>query len=460
MKIVLLSGGSGKRLWPLSNCYRAKQYLSVLEGPHGEMESMLQRVWRQLEESDLRQHTWISTCRQQAELAQRQAGSNAPIIMEPEQRDTFPAVALAAAYLYSIAGVSLSETVIIMPVDAYAESEFYSCIRSLPKLLRESKSDLLMVGTRPEYPSDQYGYILPEPERNVDDAGMNERKVKDFKEKPYTSEAKRLVDEGALWNTGVYAFQLDYMISILMERGLSIHYEELYKQFGKLSKSGFEAEVTEAARSRSVVRYEGAWKDLGSWKSLSEEISIERKGLGEVAADCVQSQLFNELDIPITVIGLNHVIVAASPDGILVTSKDAESIVNAKLHAMNERPKYKERRWGHSRVMETSVLSSGLRMVTKRLFISAGQNISYQMHFKRKEAWTLLSGEGEALVNETCRRVTAGESIEIPERARHSLRAVTDIELIEVQIGEEVEEDDIIRLGIAWDDIISQLNLV
>ncbi|MGM0884311.1 MAG: sugar phosphate nucleotidyltransferase [Bacillota bacterium] len=460
MKIILLSGGSGRRLWPLSNCNRAKQYLTVLKAPNGGKESMLQRLWRQLEAAGLQEHTRISTCRQQVELVQRQAGANAPLIIEPDQRDTFPAAALAAAYLYSIAGVSLSETVIIMPVDAYVESDFFSCIRSLPKLLRESKSDLMMIGTRPGFPAEQYGYIVPEQNQNADVEGMLGHKVRAFKEKPYEDEAKSLIMDGALWNSGIYAFQLDFMISMLMERGLSIHYDELYKQYFKLPKSSFEAEVTQETSSRSIVCYDGVWKDLGSWKTLSEEISFQQLGLGEISDDCEQSQLINELDIPISIIGLNHIIVAASPDGILVASKDAYSLINEKLQRMNERPKYEERRWGFHKIIETGELPSGLQMVTKRKFIAAGQNISYQMHFKRSEAWTILSGEGVLILDEACRHVAQGDTVQIPKRSRHSLRAVTDMELIEVQTGTDIHEDDIIRLGVTWDEITSQLNLV
>lgn len=459
MKIILLSGGSGKRLWPLSNCNRAKQYLTVLKSPNGGMESMLQRLWRQLEAAGLQEHTRISTCRQQVEVVQRQAGAKAPLIIEPDQRDTFPAAALAAAYLYSIAGVSLSETVIIMPVDAYVESDFFSCIRSLPELLRESKSDLMMIGTRPDFPAEQYGYIVPEKNQNADGEGMFEHKIRAFKEKPYEDEAKSLMMDGALWNSGIYAFQLNFMITMLMERGLSIHYDELYKQYYKLPKSSFEAEVTQKTSSGSVICYDGAWKDLGSWKTLSEEISFQQLGLGEVSDDCEQSQLINELDIPISIIGLNHIIVAASPDGILVASKDAGSLINEKLQRMNEKPKYEERRWGSHKIIETGVLPSGLQMVTKRMFIAAGHNISYQMHFKRCEAWTILSGEGVLILDEAYRHVAPGDTVQIPKRSRHSLRAVTDMELIEVQTGTDIHEDDIIRLGITWDEITSQLNL-
>lgn len=421
---------------------------------------MLQRMWRQLDEADLQEHTRIATCRQQVELLQRQIGDKAPLIIEPEQKDTFPAVALAAAYLYSIAGASLSETVIVMPVDAYVESDFFSCIRGLPKLSRESRSELLMVGTRPSCPSEQYGYIVPKASLLQDDEGLYERKVNTFKEKPYEAEANKLIQQGGLWNLGIYAFQLDFMITMLLERSLPIHYDELYKQYSKLPKASFEAEVTQKTASRSVVGYNGAWKDLGTWKSLSENIIFDQLGKGEVSEDSEESKLINELDIPISIIGLSNIIVAASPDGILVTSKNGGAALDAKLQSMNEQPKYEERRWGHSKIIDSVVLASGLHSVTRRVFIAEGQNLSYQLHFKRNETWTILSGEGVLILDEVYRAIGAGDAIMIPERSRHSIRAITDIELIEVQTGKIISEDDIIRLAVTWDEITNQSNMV
>jgi len=115
--MVLLSGGSGKRLWPLSNDSRSKQFLKVLEDPNGLRESMLQRVWRQLQNAGLEQRTYITTSKAQVDILQSQLGYEAKLIVEPERRDTFPAIALAATYLYSMKGIGLQETVVVLPVD-------------------------------------------------------------------------------------------------------------------------------------------------------------------------------------------------------------------------------------------------------------------------------------------------------------------------------------------------------
>lgn len=461
MKIILLSGGSGKRLWPLSNSKRSKQYLSVLEGPDGHMESMLQRLWRQLKEANLQEHTRIATCRQQAEVVQRQVGESAPLIIEPEQRDSFPAAALAAAYLYSIAGAALNETIIVIPVDTYVESDFFTYVRHIPNLYRQSKSEMIMVGIRPSYPAEQYSYIIPEKNHySHASAGLAAQNVKVLKERPFEAEAEAWIREGALWNSGIYVFQLHFMISSLIAHGMPIHYDELYKQYCKLSKSSFESEISQKLSSISVICYDGAWKDLGSWRSLSEEITFQRLGMGELSDDCEQCQLINELDIPITVVGLKNVIVAASLDGILVTTKDSGSILHEKLQKMNERPKYEERRWGHAKTIDSTISASGEQVIIRRVFIAAGQNFSYHMHFKRKEVWTIVSGEGLLIQDEVYRSVAIGDAVQIPERSRHSLRAATDMELIEVQTGSSIQDDDTIRLGHTWEEITSQYNWV
>ncbi|MGO4374601.1 sugar phosphate nucleotidyltransferase, partial [Paenibacillus sp. MCAF20] len=416
----LLSGGSGKRLWPLSSNTRAKQYLSVLEAPNGELESMVQRLWRQLGDAGLQEHTRFATSIEQMDLLKRQTGERTPLIIEPEQRGTFPAIALAASYLYSIAGVSLAETVIIMPVDAYVESDFFEWVQELPDRLRESGSQLMLIGMAP--------------------------KSGDGQQPPLGS--------------GIYAFSLDYMISKLIALSLPIHYDELYKQYSKLPKSSIESALLECETSRSVVYYNGVWKNLRSWRTISEEIAFPLKEQEKIERSHDQSQLINHLDIPIQIIGLSNLLVAASPDGILIADRLHSNQISEMLQAMNAKPNYEEKHWGHTIIVDKARLASGGQVVSKRVFIAAVENMSYHLHFNRSETWTILSGEGVAIIDEELRPVSAGNTVTIPGRTRHSLRAITDLELLEVQSGAELAEDDVINLGIKWDEIISQSNLV
>ena len=131
MKLILLSGGSGKRLWPLSNNSRSKQFLKILHNEDNVQESMIQRIWGQIHAIGLEGSTYITTSKAQVDIIQNQLGSELPLIVEPARQDTFPAIALAAVYLYSVHDVSLDETICIMPVDAYVEDPFLNLYPSL-----------------------------------------------------------------------------------------------------------------------------------------------------------------------------------------------------------------------------------------------------------------------------------------------------------------------------------------
>ncbi|KUP20584.1 sugar phosphate nucleotidyltransferase [Paenibacillus sp. DMB5] len=450
MKLVLLSGGSGKRLWPLSNDSRSKQFLKVLESPAGEPESMVQRVWRQLDEAGMTGSSYLATGRSQVESIQSQLGSHVPIIVEPERRDTFPAIALTAAYLYSIAGVSPAETVAILPVDPYVEASFFDTVIRLEQTMEESGANLALMGVVPEHASEKYGYIIP----TSDAAGASGYlQVSHFQEKPDRVQAEGLISKGALWNCGVFAFRLGYLLDILQSKGLPLNYEELQKQYKLMASISFDYEVVEKEEKIVVQPYAGFWKDLGTWNTLTEEMSSNLVGKGVVTSDSERTCLINELDIPITVIGAKDLIIAASPDGILVTHKAESPRIKEVLKSHEQRPMYEERRWGHYKVIDYVKYDEGNEVLTKRIFIEQGKNISYQLHHKRSEIWTFVSGEASIVINEKMHKVKAGDVVRIPEGTKHAILALTDVEFIEVQSGSELVEEDNIRITLDWEDI-------
>jgi mannose-1-phosphate guanylyltransferase len=450
MKLVLLSGGSGKRLWPLSNDSRSKQFLRVLESPTGEPESMVQRVWRQLKDTNLESSSYLATGRGQVEMIQSQLGAGVPIIVEPERRDTFPAIALTAAYLYSVAGVSPSEVVAILPVDPYVESSFFDNVAKLERTMEESGANLALMGVIPEHASEKYGYIIPTHEAASDSGYM---RVSHFQEKPERKQAEELIKRNALWNCGVFAFRLGYLLDILQRKGLPLNYEEMQKQYKLLASISFDYEVVENEENIVVQPYDGFWKDLGTWNTLTEEMTSNHVGKGFITADSVGTCLVNELDIPITVIGAKDLIIAASPDGILVTHKAESPRIKEVLKSFDQRPMYEERRWGHYRVIDYVKYDEGNEVLTKRIFISEGKNISYQLHHKRSEIWTIVSGEASIILNEKMHNVRAGDVVRIPEGTKHAILALTDVEFIEVQTGSELVEEDNIRITLDWNDI-------
>ncbi|MDA1634388.1 sugar phosphate nucleotidyltransferase [Bacillus cereus] len=449
MKLILLSGGSGKRLWPLSNDSRSKQFLKVLKNENEEMQSMVQRVWGQLTSLGIENDAVIATSKSQVDMINSQLGNDVPIIIEPERRDTFPAIALAASYLYSKEHVDLDEVVGVLPVDPYVENSFFERLLDLEKALNSSNADLGLMGITPTYPSEKYGYIVP----NVEKSTQELIQVSHFKEKPATAEAEELLKQNALWNSGVFAFKLDKIISLLDQKGLPVQYDMLVQQYATLPKISFDYEVVEKTENIVALPYNGSWKDLGTWNTLTEEMGANILGKGNMGIECEQNHIINELDIPVSVLGLSNIIVAASPDGILVSEKDASPRVKELVGDWDQRPMYEERRWGWYRVLDHTKYDDGNEVLTKRIGITASKNLSYQYHNNRSEVWTVVKGEGIFVLDEEIRVVRPGDVLEIQPRQKHAIKAVTDLEFIEVQSGSELIEEDIVRIYMQWNEI-------
>lgn len=448
MKLVLLSGGSGKRLWPLSNDTRSKQFLKVLRDEEGQPISMVQRVWSQLSKVQLDQHSIIATGQSQIDLIHNQLGYDVDVVIEPERRDTFPAIALAAVYLYSVKGISLNEVVAVSPVDSYVDHRFFEKMKEMEGALRESEANIALLGVKPTYPSEKYGYIIP-----GELIHPSYSRVSHFKEKPSKQLASELLKDQAFWNSGVTAFKLDYLINLLEQRGLPISYDALKQNYSSLEKLSFDYAVLEKEQNVIMLSYQGAWKDLGTWNTLTEEMGISIVGNGLQDESCRNTHVINELDIPVVTLGIEDAVVAVSPDGILVSSKEASPKIKELTSSLGHRPMYEERRWGWYRVLDYCKASEGEEVLTKRIGIMAGRNISYQIHHHRSEVWTIIKGEGECVIDDLLFSVKAGDVLQIPVGTKHALMATTDIEFIEVQTGSELIEEDIVRIRMTWEEV-------
>ncbi|WP_028402010.1 sugar phosphate nucleotidyltransferase [Ectobacillus panaciterrae] len=449
MHLILLSGGSGKRLWPLSNDARSKQFLKVLENSNGKLQSMVQRVWGQLGNVGLADSAVIATSKSQVDMIQSQLNSEASLIVEPCRRDTFPAIALAAVYLLSVKEAALNEVVAVLPVDPYVQDRFFESVKELEAVVNDSVADIALIGVQPTYASSKYGYIVP-----VGEVSDNQyRKVSCFTEKPTEDKAKELITEGALWNCGVFAFRLGYIINILEQKGFPTNYDELLKHYDKLPKISFDYEVVEKTEEIVVLPYNGYWKDLGTWNTLTEEMDTDQIGKGVISNDCENVHLINELDIPVTVLGVSNTVVAVSPDGILIADKDASPRIKELIGDFDNRPMYEERRWGWYRVLDHTKFEDGNEVLTKRIRIKAGRNLSYQFHNQRSEVWTVVKGEGVFALNGQLRVVRPGDVLQIGVGDHHALKAVSDLEFIEVQSGTVLIEEDIVRVYMTWDEV-------
>ncbi len=441
MRVVILSGGSGSRLWPLSNAVQSKQFLQVLSGPDGQKESMLQRVCRQLDEAGIADdRICVVAGSEQADYIRAQVGPKSILIEEPARRNTFPAIALSVLHLSEIQGADLSEPVIVMPADVYTEQGYFDTLRKMAQLCEEDLSSLILMGIRPKSASDQFGYMVPE------DGDSQILKVNHFVEKPPVQEAEKLIQNGALWNGGVFAFRLGWMLERVRASAGDVSYGELSRQYDLLEKTSFDYAVVEKVSDIAAVPYDGEWMDLGTWGSLSSRMEDTVFGNTICVRGCGGTTVINELPLPMAVIGIKDSVVCATWDGILVADKKESVHLKDDVDVSMLRPMYEQRRWGDYSVLESMDAGDGRKSLTKHLVIANGKALSYQKHQHRDEIWTILAGTGEVTVGERTMRVKAGDVVKIPAGTLHCARGICGLHIVEVQIGEELEEKDIERV--------------
>ena len=442
MQLVLLSGGSGKRLWPLSNNARSKQFLPLLEKEDGTMESMVQRVVRQVREAHLTDDITLATNASQLDIIINQLGDSVSVVTEPERRDTFPAIALASGYLKLKKGCPDDEVVVIMPCDPFTEAGYFETIGRMVKCVEADVAELVLMGITPTYPSEKYGYVVPVTDNLMAEGSMA---VSKFTEKPNVERAKELLEMGALWNGGVFAFRLGYMMEIAQRYVKADSFEEMRSRYSEFPKISFDYEVAEKADSVAVLPYSGQWKDLGTWNTLTDELHHHIIGNAVMGPRCTNTHVINELQYPIYVDGMEDTVIAASPDGIIVCRKKYTEDIKKAVDHLTPRPMYEERRWGSYRVIDDTTYADGRHSLTKSLTINAGKNISYQVHRHRSEAWTIVEGEGIFVLDGVERKVGPGETVVIPVNHYHALKALTTLTFIEVQTGNPLVEEDIER---------------
>lgn len=447
MQLILLSGGSGKRLWPLSNDARSKQFLPLLSSPDGGVESMVQRVVRQVRAAALTDNITFATNTIQRDNIINQLDETVNIVTEPERRDTFPAIALAASFLAKEKHCGNDETVVVMPCDVYTEASYFDTIREMVKAVEANEADLILMGITPTYPSEKFGYIVPKAKSR----GKGIQAVDRFTEKPDTEKAKYLLDKGAFWNGGVFAFRLGYMMEIADRYVKAESFEETRSRYAEFPKISFDYEVAEKAVSVAVVPFAGQWKDLGTWNALCEELPSTHIGNVLMGRHNIQTHAINELGIPMFCDGLKDVVVAASPDGIMVCGKDDSETIKDYVSQFATRPMYEERRWGTYRVLDNTKYSDGNQSLTKTITLTPGKNISYQIHHHRAEVWIVTCGEGLFVLDGEVRTVKSGDVLHIPVEHHHAIKAITELTFIEVQIGNPLIEEDIERFDWHWE---------
>lgn len=430
MNIVLLSGGSGKRLWPLSNDTRSKQFIKIFQNASGEYESMVQRVYRQILDQDPNATVTIATSKSQVSAIHNQLGNNVGVSVEPCRRDTFPAIALAAAYLHDVQGVSEAEPVVVCPVDPYVERDYFAALKKLGERASSGAANLVLMGIEPTYPSAKYGYIIPESQGEFSRVSM-------FKEKPDEETAKTYIAKGALWNGGVFAFRLGYVLNRAHELIDFQDYQDLYGKYESLQKISFDYAVAEHESHIEVMRFGGMWKDMGTWNTLTEAMESASIGKAILNETCENVHVVNELDVPVLCMGLKDIVVSASPEGILVSDKAQSSYIKPFVDAIDQQIMFAEKSWGSFRVIDIEEGS-----MTIKVTLNAGHQMNYHSHDRRDEVWTVIEGEGRAILDGTERKVIAGDVISMKAGIPHTIIADTDLQVIEVQIGQEISVSD------------------
>ena len=430
MNIVLLSGGSGKRLWPLSNDTRSKQFIKIFKTETGDYESMVQRVYRQILAVDTSATVTIATSRSQVSAIHNQLGTDVGVSVEPCRRDTFPAIALAAAYLHDVQGVSEAESVVVCPVDPYVEQDYFEALNALGQRAADGEANLVLMGIEPTYPSAKYGYIIPEDKEAVS-------RVSRFKEKPDEETARDYISKGALWNGGVFAFRLSYVLKRAHELIDFEDYQDLYDKYDTLEKISFDYAVVEHEPHIEVMRFSGMWKDMGTWNTLTEAMESPSIGKAILNETCENVHVVNELDVPVLCMGLKDMVVSASPEGILVSDKAQSSYIKPFVDAIDQQIMFAEKSWGSFRVIDIEEGS-----MTIKVTLNAGHRMNYHSHERRDEVWTVIEGEGRTIIDGVERKVKAGDVVSMTAGTPHTIIADTTLQVIEVQLGQEISVGD------------------
>ncbi len=433
MNIILLSGGSGKRLWPLSNDIRSKQFIKIFKTENGDYESMVQRVYRQIRAMDETATVTIATSKTQVSAIHNQLSENVNVCVEPTRRDTFPAIALATAYLHDVLGVSRDDSVVVCPVDPYVNEDYFAAVKRLSDMAKEGSSNLVLMGIEPTYPSEKYGYIIPGDKEEVSP-------VVAFKEKPDLQKAKEYLSQGALWNGGVFAYRLSYVLEKTEELIGFSDYQRLFDSYKDLNKISFDYAVVEKEPDIQVLRFGGQWKDMGTWNTLTE--AMEEPSIGEVMLNesCENVHVVNELDVPVLCMGLKNMVVSASAEGILVSDKEQSSYIKPFVDKISQQIMFAEKSWGSFRVLDVEEES-----MTIKVILNPGHRMNYHSHEHRNEIWNVIAGNGKAILNGREQTVKPGDVLYMPAGCRHTIIADTELKVIESQLGRDITVQDKIK---------------
>jgi mannose-1-phosphate guanylyltransferase len=291
-------------------------------------------------------------------------------------------------------------------------------------------ANLILMGVEPTYPSEKYGYIIPQSQEKVS-------RVKAFQEKPDVETAKSYISQGALWNGGVFAYKCGYVLDKARELLDYQDYQELFYRYEALPKISFDYAVVEKESNIQVMRFDGGWKDIGTWNTLTEVMEEPCIGNAILNESCENVHVINELDMPVLCMGLKDLVVSLSPEGILVSDKEESGLIKPFVDKLDQQIMFAEKSWGSYRVIDVEGES-----LTVKVTLNPGHKMNYHSHARRDEVWTVISGKGRTIVDGMEQLIRVGDVITMEAGCKHTVIAETELKIIEVQLGKDISVDD------------------
>lgn len=460
MKAIILAGGSGTRLWPVSRYGLPKQFIKL----NGGKSLLCQTVERLAAVVPLRDIYVITNddyrFHVQADLRSVSPEIENNVILEPVGRNTAPAIALVMRYCLEKLHSRKDEVVFICPSDHIIEP-----VEKFAKYARQAEAaakagSIVTFGVKPDRPETGYGYIKKGGKAPGNGAVC---RVEKFAEKPDVKTAEKYLAAGDYyWNSGMFAFTIETMLAEFkayapeISRRLPQALAKMTASFKDMPNISIDYAVMEKSKKAAVLPIDLLWSDVGSWDSLPEVIKPDGDGnvkVGDVLAlDTKRTIVMGEKRL-ISTIGLKDLIVVDTPDALLIARRGQAQRVKEVVEQLKERRRkeVKEhmttyRPWG-----SYTVLEEGERYKIKRIVVKPNQKLSHQLHYHRSEHWIIVKGTARVTIGKTTSLVHENESTYVPKSTEHRLEnpGKVPLEMIEVQNGEYVGEDDIVR----YDDI-------
>jgi len=456
MKVIILAGGGGTRLFPLSRTNYPKQFLKI-DGRQSLLAETVKRFLPLTKASDLvivTNEQYIHHVRAELKVA---GAPGAHILLEPEGRNTAPAIALAAGFCRDELQAEPGEVLFVTPSDHIIEKEelFRAAVRRSAEMASDNK--IITFGIRPDKPETGYGYIQAGAKTG---AGYI---VESFKEKPDMATAKSYVAAGNYyWNSGMFALTIGCLTQELETHQPEIAqitaqpYQEIIKQFKAMPNISFDYAVAEKSTKVATIPLDVNWNDIGCWDAMYEVLDKDDEA-NAILGDCVTIDCKNTLMLGqsrlIAGIGLDDLLVVESDDVILVAKKGESQKVKqlvGELKAQGRREADDHttmyRPWG-----SYTILSEGPGYKMKKIVVTPGQQLSLQLHYHRSEHWIVIGGTARVTIGDKVEMVHENQSVFVPASTKHRLEnpGRLPLEIIEVQNGKYLEEDDIVR----FDDI-------